>query len=90
LKVSRATRRVSWQVRRDFDRVPRAYAAAVAAALRSLSRDPRAGKPLRGDIADLQSLRIGTYRLVYRFDQRRDLLDIVWIHHGSEAYRSAR
>lgn len=77
-------------MRRDFDRVPREYAAAVAAALRSLSGDPRAGKPLRGGIADLQLLRIGTCRLVYRFDQRRDLLDIVWIRHGSEAYCSAR
>jgi len=66
------------------------YLAAAAAALRKLGSVPLGGKPLTGDLAGLRSLRVGMYRIVYRFDPRTGVVDVIWIRHRREAYRRAR
>jgi len=35
-------------------------------------------------------LRVGMYRIVYRFDPRSGVVDVIWIRHRREAYRRAR
>ncbi len=52
-----------------------------------MGEDPLAGKILHGDLEGLRSLRIGSYRVVYLFDQRLKKVEIVWIRHRKEAYR---
>jgi len=64
-----------------------AYSTAVSAAIETLAADPSRGKPSRGRLRHLRSLRVGVYRVVYRFDSRRDLLIVETIRHRSEAYR---
>jgi len=78
---------LSARARRDLRRLPRGYLAAVANSLRGLVDDPLAGKPLGGDLAGLRSLRVGMYRIVYRFDDRSQVLQVVWVRHRGEAYR---
>jgi mRNA interferase RelE/StbE len=82
--------RVSRQAAKELERLPKPYLAAAAAALRSLSPEPLAGKPLAGDLTGLRSLRVGMYRIVYRFDPRTGVVDVVWIRHRREVYRRAR
>jgi mRNA interferase RelE/StbE len=82
--------RVSRQAAKDLERLPKAYLAAAAAALRALGPAPLGGKPLRGDLTGLRSLRVGMYRIVYRFDPRSGVVDVVWIRHRREAHRRAR
>ena len=41
-----------------------------------LGRDPHAGKALRGEFEGLRSLRVGQFRIVYRFGAHR-LIEIV-------------
>ncbi|HLZ49029.1 MAG TPA: type II toxin-antitoxin system RelE/ParE family toxin [Candidatus Limnocylindria bacterium] len=82
--------RVSRQAARDLERLPKVYLAAAAAALRSLGPAPLGGKPLTGDLTGLRSLRVGMYRIVYRFDPRSGVVDVVWIRHRREVYRRAR
>ena len=82
--------RVSRQAAKDLERLPKAYIAAAAAALRTLGPAPLAGKSLGGDLAGLRSLRVGMYRIVYRFDPRPGVVDVVWIRHRREVYRRAR
>lgn len=78
---------LSERARRDLLRLARPYIGAVEAGVDRLSREPVAGKPLRGDLEGVRSLRIGSYRIVYTFDARRAKVEIVWIRHRKEAYR---
>jgi len=84
--------RVSRQAAKDLERLPKPYlaAAAAAAALRTLGPEPLGGKPLAGDLTGLRSLRVGMYRIVYRFDPQTKVVDVVWIRHRREVYRRAR
>jgi len=81
---------VSRQAVRDLERLPKLYLPPAAAALRGLGAAPLSGKPLAGDLTGLRSLRVGMYRIVYRFDPRSGVVDVVWIRHRREAYRRAR
>jgi mRNA interferase RelE/StbE len=54
-----------------------------------LLRDPRrSGKPLEEPLAPLWSARRGTYRVPYRIDDRRRLVEVVAIRHRADAYHS--
>ena len=82
--------RVSRQAAKDPERLQKPYLAAAAALLRTLGPAPLAGKPLAGDLTGLRSLRVGVHRIVYRFDPRTGVVDVVWIRHRREVYRRAR
>lgn len=71
-------------------RLPRQYATAVDAAILSLADDPLAGKALRGRLRGVRSLRVGAYRVIYRFDAKGKAVVVAAIRHRSEAYRDAR
>lgn len=64
--------------------------AAVDSAILSLEEEPLRGKALRGELRHLRSLRVGAYRVVYRFDARSKTVMVDTIRHRSEAYRRAR
>ena len=54
----------------------------------SLAADPRrAGKPLKLGLAGLHSARRGDYRVIYRIDDRRQLVTVLAIEHRSDVYR---
>jgi mRNA-degrading endonuclease RelE of RelBE toxin-antitoxin system len=63
------------------------YSRAVADAIDGLEDEPLRGKPLRGRLAHLRSLRVGVYRIIYRFDMRTKILIVETVRHRSEAYR---
>lgn len=70
--------------------LPSVYVKAVATAIDSLAEEPMRGKVLRGRLGHLRSLRVGVYRILYRFDVRAKRVLIAAIKHRSEAYRDAR
>jgi mRNA interferase RelE/StbE len=61
---------------------------AIRDALGLLERDPLAGHVLRGRLAGLRSLRVGTYRLIYQLAEADQTVRVVAIRHRSIAYRS--
>jgi mRNA-degrading endonuclease RelE of RelBE toxin-antitoxin system len=63
------------------------YRNAVDDGVERIAADPMSGKPLKGRLAHLRSLRVGVYRLVYRFDRRSRIVIVETIRHRSEAYR---
>ncbi|HYN28818.1 MAG TPA: type II toxin-antitoxin system RelE/ParE family toxin [Dermatophilaceae bacterium] len=69
--------------------LPEAVAAAVIEFLTSaLVVNPRrVGKPLRGDLAGIRSARRGTYRVLYRINEKPREVVILRIDHRNEAYR---
>ena len=52
------------------------------------SNDPHAGHPLRGRLRGLRSLRIGTYRIIYKLTDGDQAIRVAAIRHRSIAYRS--
>ena len=69
--------------------LPEAVAAAVIEFLTgALVENPhRVGKPLRGDLAGIHSARRGTYRVLYRINEKDREVIVVRIDHRSDAYR---
>jgi len=70
-------------------RLPEPVAAAVLEFLTgSLIKTPRrVGKPLRGDLAGVHSARRGTYRVLYRINDRQEVV-VLRIDHRRSAYRT--
>lgn len=60
---------------------------AVEDALGLLERDPNAGRPLRGRLAGLLSLRVGAYRVIYQLADEGKTVRVAAIRHRSAAYR---
>lgn len=60
---------------------------AVTDALGLLERDPWAGHALRGRLAGLRSLRVGSYRVIYLLADDGRLVRVVAIRHRATAYR---
>jgi len=53
-----------------------------------LSEKPyRLGGALRGQLAGLRSARRGSYRIIYRVDDRQDRIEIIHIDHRGGVYR---
>jgi mRNA interferase RelE/StbE len=61
---------------------------AVEDALGLLEREPHVGHELRGRLRGLRSLRVGTYRIIYRLDDDDQLVRVAAIRHRSIAYRT--
>ncbi len=81
--------RVSARAERDLDQLPAKVAhACVAFVFGPLAENPqRLGGELRGRLAGLRSARRGSYRIVYRIDEERRLVEIVHIDHRGSVYR---
>lgn len=71
------------------ERLPEDVAAAVTEFLAGpLTTQPlRVGKPLSGSLAGCHGARRGTYRIVYRVELDRRLVQVLDIDHRSTAYR---
>jgi mRNA-degrading endonuclease RelE of RelBE toxin-antitoxin system len=67
--------------------LPAIYANAVSAAIDGLETEPLKGKPLRGKLRHLRSLRVGVYRVVHRVESRPRAVLVETVRHRSEAYR---
>lgn len=72
------------------DRLPEAVAAAVVAFLTTaLVHEPRGvGKPLRGELAGIYSARRGTYRVLYRVQEKEREVVVLRIEHRRDVYRA--
>lgn len=61
---------------------------AVDDALGLLGREPDSGYDLRGRLAGLQALHIGSYRVLYELRDESRTVRVMAIRHRSVAYRS--
>lgn len=68
--------------------LPKNVRTAALKKLRNLADDPESGKPLTGDLRSYRSLRLGRYRIVYRYDSTDDVVWIVLVAIRREGSRS--
>ena len=72
---------------RSMRRLPKKFQKAIIAALNALGDEPRAGKPLIGELAGVWSLRRGDYRVLYRINDDARRVEIARIGHRRDVYR---
>lgn len=59
-------------------------------ALSLLAEEPAAGKSLQGPLAGLRSLRVGSLRIIYRFEENRLLVFVLDIDQRGRVYRDLK
>jgi len=76
--------------RRDLNRLKEGVASAVLETIDHIADAPqRIGKPLRLELEGLWTARRGQYRVLYRIDKERHVVEIVTIDHRADVYRRA-
>jgi len=83
--VSLATRAA-----KEVRRLPEKTQSAVIEALDVLAADPRAGKPLSGELVGIWSMRRGDYRILYRVNDQDRRVEVARVGHRREVYRRSR
>lgn len=58
----------------------------VVNALKTLNTQPQAGKPLRGELKDYRSLRVGDWRILYTIRHKEIEIMVVYLGHRREVY----
>ena len=75
---------------RDLAGLPAGVAQRARRALERLAEQPRAGKPLHGELSPWWSFRVGDYRIVYEIREREIVVLVVMVGHRREIYERAR
>ena len=82
--------RLSSHARKSYEKLarsdPRTFKR-VDRALDRLAREPDAGKPLQGPLRGRRSMRVGTARIIYRYEKDELLVIVLEIAHRAAAYR---
>lgn len=68
-------------------RLPKQPQRSVLTALGTLAVEPRAGKPLSGELSGIWSLRRGDYRVLYRIDDLARRIEVARVGHRRDVYR---
>jgi len=77
--------------RRDLNRLKEGVASAVLETIDHIADAPqRIGKPLRLELEGLWTARRGQYRVLYRIDEERQVVEIITIDHRADFYRRGR
>jgi len=80
--------RLKRTVQKDFKRIGKEAAGQVMRAIREkLLVNPKSGKQLRGELADLWSLRSGDYRIIYAFNDAELWVLVVSVGHRKNIYK---
>jgi mRNA interferase RelE/StbE len=73
---------------RDLDALPEKAATAVVESFQAIAADPRRlGKPLRVELEGLWAARRGPYRVLYRIDDREQVVTVMAVGHRADVYR---
>jgi mRNA interferase RelE/StbE len=77
---------VAGPARAELAGLPWPITDAAEEAIGMLEGDPRAGHRLRGRLAGVWSLRIGSYRILYQLIDRERTVRVLAVRHRSVAY----
>ena len=73
---------------RSMGKIDRSIAARIKPKILNLANDPRPqGAVKLAGSSDLYRIRVGEYRVVYRIDDQKQLVEITLVAHRREVYR---
>jgi addiction module RelE/StbE family toxin len=62
------------------------YKLSISSIIEDLKEDPFLGKPLNRDFLGKYSYRVGVYRIIYRINIKKNLVEIITAGHRSVIY----
>jgi mRNA interferase RelE/StbE len=68
-------------------KLPQPTRVRLAHAISKLVLDPYLGKPLKGELREYRSYRVGDYRVIYFIRNRKIQIEIIRVVHRREVYR---
>lgn len=78
--------RISKRAEKQIRKLKKEYQVEVIDALTDIKEDPLLGKPLDRDLNNRFSYRFGSYRIIYKIDQRDKIVEILWADHRGRVY----
>jgi len=72
---------------KDLDKIDMKYKPHIFAAFFDLRKDPFLGKKLKGKFQDCYSLRVGSYRIIYKIYKRELNILVIRIGQRQEVYK---
>ena len=75
------------RIRKHLLKLPAHVHRRVIISLDRIKANPIKGVKLHGELGDYYKFRIGDYRIVYTFDKKASVLEIVKIEHRQGVYR---
>ena len=78
---------VDKRLRRQLLKIPLPIHQRIIKALNSIKANPVSGIKLHGELQQYYKFRVGDYRIVYRFNSKESLVQVVRIEHRQGVYR---
>lgn len=73
--------------KKQLNKLPFKIHEKVITVFASIKRNPLAGPRLSGELFNYHKFRIGDYRIVYKFDPKKSLVEVVKVEHRRGVYR---
>ena len=77
---------ISPQARNQLKKLKIKYKFSISSIIDDLKEDPFIGKPLNRDLIGKYSYRVGVYRIIYRVNVKKNLVEIITAGHRSTIY----
>ena len=78
--------KISPQAQNQLKKLKIQYRLSLSLIIDDLKKDPLIGKPLGRNFVEKYSYRIGVYRIVYRINNKENLVEIITAGHRSVVY----
>ncbi|MBE9569959.1 MAG: type II toxin-antitoxin system mRNA interferase toxin, RelE/StbE family [Proteobacteria bacterium] len=62
----------------------------IKAAIKEIRRDPHLGDDLQEELAGFKSYKLKRYRILYRINEKENLIEIYYVGHRSDVYEQFR
>lgn len=74
-------------VRKKLLKLPFKIHLRIVGKLDEIQANPIAGTKLHGELSDYYKIRVGDYRIVYKFDAKESRVDVLKIEHRQGVYK---
>jgi mRNA interferase RelE/StbE len=72
---------------RIFSQLDRSVQDRVVERLKELTENPKLGKPLKGKLKGIWSLRVGKYRILYQVQEEKLVIFVITLGHRKQVYK---
>lgn len=77
---------ISPRAQKRFKKFPKNYKKAVKEAIETIREEPFLGKPLSRELSGKFSYKVGTYRIIYKINQKDKFIEIITAGHRATIY----
>lgn len=74
-------------VRKNLKKLPIHVHEKIVRVLNKIQENPLIGVKLHGELSDYCKFRVGDYRIVYKFDKKASIVEVVKVEHRQGVYR---